>query len=1192
MLLGKFRGDFVGALSFKEEAAYANPDLSLRGAINSQYSEVPRLHELDPTSTQAVSIDLAQRRDPKGAVGYTHEFVSLEYMSAISAQFASWFREYLTVANVALKAETDLSSGNYQLLDMELDVRYGDGHVAAFYAAVGDFNSSLLSYPASQPLSVAAVHDKVLASVQEYIDVLDQVGYSAGESATREVVGLGSLPQSGVPVAFLSSNTVDRLYRAPWARILRVPRARDLVERQLMSRLDLLNASATNMDEADFVTITEGDDTFVVPVDQTFDELTTAIDARGVLSHTDYYTDSAKQAGSAWLGQFHTKGELVAEILEGNFDILGGGSQCIALSPLAQVGNNAIIAPRSLDTPMDTGPLSSYNTIVDHIAADPKQFNWIHGSNDVHGLGANSTAGSALLDPTQGAYLPNGILYCGVLGEATAIDWVRILRALKLNYPIEAKTLLTKTGRSKKTLPKGAPTVASSDSLLSEAIANGQRDGYLNFPMMAFNTSRKARTEQEGPFFAASGEALSTYAGGASSFIVSQYNGWDRSDSSAGKFVLDPQGNQIDFTGSIPARFSGEWDAGRFASWQPDLISESLATGPGSIEERIAENLLSYPGIKGTGRTFTPRYIPNSPNTLQTLTGNYISEYVIAAADVEEMTAISPYNTLYNSATHKTGMYTGGVALESIHPTRGFMRGFANYHSEDPYNNVSGDPVIPRLVCNRTYLQNANQGTVNVHIDGTPTPYFQRASVYNYKVAQDASLTGASAAAPDCKTWLWDPTRAQIVGNAWHRWAGHLMAGALPHPYVPMAIAAFPAAAELGDLTKLGTLASRPCSYYVHVDDARAAAVTSPDATQAVSLAGLGSGTDRSKSTKCTSAEVSGMSSVSFCLPVNGSASNNALVGDLTANKLTKKLWNMTSDPMTKSMVSGDVSGNLTALPIQDMVFPVVNGCSRKGTLTTTGHTLQSGWSTATPVLHAGVKKVIAQAQTLFPAYDSIANNHSNNGVVVTTASGSEANMNVRYEGEVLVPIKTTQAGAGPRPAANLIIDGKGFNFADDIITHTVMDGLGWLKSLYNADGGVIMNSFQNAWPVSGNANGAITEVELPNLGHNYSTMVGDITDEHYDALGVARNYELNGSHDDWFRKGAVLTGRHARLRAKTLVNPWVRPIGKAGIFNLQYMTDGVLPNYLSLGKSMLTDGRAYQAGLINSTFLEAHMAN
>jgi len=1171
VLLGVHRGDFAGALSFKEAAAFANPDASLRGALNPAYNEVPRLVELDPTSPMALSIDIASRRNPKGGVGYTHEFRSLEYMSAISAQFASWYREYLTIYEMAKKAEAALSSGNYQLLDMELDIRYGEGHVAAYYAAVGDFSSSLIAYPISQPLSVEAVHRKVLTGLATFLDILDQVGYSEGESSAARVYGLGSLPQSGIQTAFLSSNTVDRLYRSPWARLLAVPRARDLMRRQFESRLDLLAATDTNVNG--MVSITEGDDTFIFPNNSSWELLMMSIDQEGPLTNASYIDVDVDQRVNHWLGQMHTKGELTAQILEGNIDIAAGGGLSVCLGPLDDSPGFPVVENRTADTPYDTGALSSYNSIN----YGPDRFNWISGTEDISVLGS-AAATECVLDGSSPSTLPNGLLYLGVCGEATALDWIRILRQLKLKYPLESKLLLERTGRSKKTLPIGVPTVASSDSLIAEMVSNGQRDGYLDFSMMAFNTSREARNEQEGPLFSASTNMWGVTEGGVSSYTLSGLNGWDRLDTSQGKFIIDPYGNQMDITAPIPSRFTGEWDAGRFSVWQPDMISESISTGSGSLVNQIAENLLAYPGVRSSAGVYQPRYIGDTAQAT-------VDHLLVTADDSDDMIA-DPHWTSFGDTQFGTPGYEDELSLESLHPTRGFMRGLANYVSADPYRSVEMAPYLPRLVCDRTHLYDHTQTAVN----GSTAVLNQHREMARLSLP---SLLVEDA--PNGASWHWDPTRAQIVGRAWHRWAGHMMMGALPHPYVAQPIAAFPASAELADLAALGTMASRPCGYFQVVDRAgNLPTLNAPESTQSV-VVETSSNWYSKLDPRILNVHSNDMDAYlnTLLVPVNGSSAYDAVIGDAIADKTLKAVLNAGAGAVTLDNDPADplfdTASNMDRMPLYDMYHPIVNGCQRKKVGVSTGATLESGWFVALPL--PNTTRVVAEG-TILPLSMQMgtANPGPNAGDIdVLTSTDVPSHLVSRTEGEIIVPIHAT-GSSRPKTMGNLIITGKGFNFTEDLTSHQLMDGLGWLKAQYNADGSLIMNNYKNTWPVSGLANGSITEIELPALGHNFVPVAE--TDEWYNSIGVGRNYELRGSHDDWFRKGAVLTGRHARLRQKTLVNPWVRGAGAAGIFNLQYDSSAVLPEYLIYNAMLRKDGEQYQKGLENSLFLEVHQAN
>lgn len=1133
VVAGTTRGEFEGQLSFMDAAGATNPDASLRGPLNSGYTEMHRLWELDPTSPLATSIRSSYIRTPTSSTGYTSEFTALEYIAAISAQFASWLREYLVIYELAKKAEMALAGGSYQVLDEELDLRYGEGHVAAYYAAVGDFNSSLIAYPATQPLSVEAVHSKVMAALQQYAQVLDNQGYTVAEDYIKQYYGLGSIPTSGVPVAFLSSNTVDRLYRSPWARLLKIERARDLLMPQLMERYELAASAASG----GYVGITEGDDVTLLPAGLTETQILEALDG---VDSVDYSN------GSFWTNQFFTKGSVVGRILDGSINLLAGhNDMCVMTAPLDPVSE--LVDHSFLP---DTGPLSSYNSLNDVATA----YNFIHGSTMIRD--GRSIAGGAISGDDM--FCPNGIMYLGVCGEASAVDWIRILKSLDLYLPTMTKTLLDITGRSKRTFPTGTPTVSSSDALIAELSANGQRDGFINMPMMAFNTGRSARDEQEGPIFAGSTDDNlgGAEAGSQSTYGMWGLNGWDRTDTSEGKYLLDTYGQEFNLNVGIPARFTGEWDAGRYSVWQTDLITESIAAGASTVDVRIAENLLSLPGVR-SGRTgFSPRSSPNASSFYSVL-GNMDDEVDFiygGPGSVRENLTLQMH----------AGDYNGTTAFESFHPTRGFMRGLATYVSPQIHSSV-----IPPAGGNAAAVDDTSPRFPLASSAHVPTA----SGLRQYSGARK-TLAGYNAGgiAPHGNTWMWDPTRATILGNSWFRWAGHQMTGALPHPYCPHPVATFTSAAHLSDLIALGSMAESPTGYYV-VGGIGSNASGSSDLTQQV-LFGQGA-SDLDDGEHVTNHERN--RNIDLVVPSGRSLSNAAVLGESVTSALSLEL---------NAKPNGDPINHLShtlGLPAIDLMLPVVNGCSRKNFCHSTGHSLNNMYDL--PGTALGARRSNPAALTgLVGTGVGITSYYGN----LHTRAGVNSFLLANYEGEVLTPC-AIGAWNAQRLTASVVIDGVGFNFTQDLMSHSVLDAPGWMKSVFTDSVSPMRNRATNVWP-SLNGTGGLDTVEAPHVGINH--IAGGLSPNLLATSGIGQDAFTTVADNDWFRKGPALSGRHARMRKRTLANPWVRGVGEAGILNLQYSSEALGPIFDTVHRKARDLGASFQRGLTNAKFLELHQAN
>lgn len=566
VIAGRSYGESNSSLSFENFAIDDNPDASPRGYNNPAYQVVPHLTSVDPTSYLALSSEAAFRRNPVGTVGYTHDHVAMEYLTHISSMFARWLADYMVLYAAASAQQKLIDQGQFQRLDQIREARYGDNHVSDYLAAVGRLTDGNISFPGSKTLDVDIIHARVMTALSENIGILDNMGYTVGETFARKTIGMGTMPRTGVNTKVVAPSTYDKLICHRWKRLLPLPRAREILRPMFEERISILLSDAVP-DSDGFVKLVEGHDELILPVYQadgetphTFDTLCALIDARPTLTSASYRV-SGDLFTESWLNQFYTKGELVEGLLTGTIDPLEHQS---ILSVLL---SNPILDPTTVDDPANpglndriilgpvtgsTGHMSSYNLILQDRVSP------ITGSIDVY---ANGSYGVEFLEDGEFFFvplangqltssLPSGILEIGSCGEATAISWINILRHLNLNYPQRVKQLLRISGRAKRSLPSSANKISAFDQLLAEALANGQRDGYINSPSLAFNATRLTRREQEGPIFA--GTLYSDDSTGqkpVESYMASNLNGWDRTDSSDGRYVIDTNGTVINIDG-------------------------------------------------------------------------------------------------------------------------------------------------------------------------------------------------------------------------------------------------------------------------------------------------------------------------------------------------------------------------------------------------------------------------------------------------------------------------------------------------------------------------------------------------------------------------------------------------------------------------------------------------------------------
>jgi hypothetical protein len=1159
VVAGVNNGEYANSLSFADSVITNNPDGAPRGYANANYTVCPRMEQIDPTSALAISSRAAHRRNPVGTVGYTHHHVAIETLSHISSMFAKWVTEFNVLYANASLAQQAINAGSYTRLDSVREARYTDGDVEAFLAAVGPLNDGNISYPASQTIDVDVIYSRVMTQLQSEISILDNLGFSVGEADARRSIGLSTIPKTGQNVCVLSAACYDTLFSAPWRRLLTIPRARDMVREQFTQRLEaaLPNIVGDFNVERPYVSITEGDDVLFIPthlpmndtgVPITFDSLCAAIDARNTLSmtgqimpegNTDVSQTNSGRYGTApdggfedsWLNQFYDKGDLVEAILTGQLSVLDPGLMTVLLSCPIQDPN----APaETILGPVDntTGALGSYNEITSLV--EP-----ISGSIDVI---SSTVARFTGLDNSMVMHsLPNGLLYIGSCAFAKATSWIRILRELRLNYPQEVKLLMERTGRAKKTLATTPNRLASMDSLLAEVISSGQRDGYINMPALAFNVTRLTRAEQEGPVFA--GGQYSAANPGAISVtpqMASECNGWDRVDGSDGRYIITPDGTTVNFEHGTPSRFTGEWDAGRTATWAPDFVADSIALGSGSVEVEVTKNLLSYPYAPIANAGIAPRYVPGSAG-LPLAAEEGDTKWDI----LETVTTVEDYCTILHDQLGEFEGYMEGIVNESYHLTRGFLRGYASILPDSPDYLLNPGNYSPRERGSLDALGRHPAPAQSTGVNGIQTWLagdFAEATA-PYHAYQAAALTAAPVS-----QWFWDPVRTQAVGRSWHRWAGVMFENILPHPYLPHPVAVPTAYCRLSDLVGLEAPNETNVGAFVTTGD-----VSSGFAA----MGGIGVGMDLAAVRGDASSRDQGCEQ--GLLPGNPSTMWKAHMSNLVANDITVTAGsNLTGDPGWDVQLG--VPDTATVLPVNEMMCLIVNGCARS----------PSGKSIQTTVLR----------------------NLHDAGTSAIAASGLVGNpIPCTFEGETVTAVQNFNGALTPNIGNNqLIVGGKGLLFEGDLYTPNFLDQMAWLVMTYSGEESLIFSHFSGYWAPWDDEHGFIS-VFSPQVGANYFPNNAPEAQGNVLKPGVTQT-GVNLVKNDWFRKIEDLPAKHARMRSGSLANPWVRGISEAGIAHLRYDNSQLGPIFAAIDRAILDLGRQLQSGLTNSLFLEIQMAN
>lgn len=1144
LVSGVNNGEYTNSLSFADARISADPDLAPRGYANPGYTVVPRAEQIDPTSVLAMSSRSAHRRNPVGTVGYTHHHVALEHLSHISSMFAKWITEFNVLYANASLAQQAVNSGSYTRLDSVREARYTDGDIEMFLAAVGRLDDGNISYPASQTIDVDVIYSRVMTQLSHEIGILDNLGFGVGESAARKYIGIGSIPKTGQNVCVLSAGTYDKLCSSPWKRILTIPRARDMVRVQFEERLDAALGEEAGFDaNHPYVTITEGDDVLYVPTHlfgarTTWESLVDMIDSRNPLTSgtaqlasagSDFASEnSGKYACTAggdfndsWLNQFYDMGDLVETVFadSSNFNVLTENLTCLLLSPPITDPTQPTETILS-EVVGSTGALGSYNLIDNNVGL-------ITGGIDVIRNGVGFTG----LDSSFSTHcLPNGLMYIGACGEAKATSWIRILRTLRLNFPQEVKLLLQKTGRAKKTLATTPNRIASMDSLLAEVVSNGQRDGYMNVPALAFNVSRLTRDEQEGPLFAGSTMGIANPGTvSATPIVATGANQWDRNDEADGRYIVTPDGSTINFEYATPSRFTGTWDAGRFAVWAPDFVSDSIAMGSGNAEVEITRNLLSYPHAITGDSTVAPRYVPGSRG-LPALAG--VDD--VWSAMVAQSTDLRSYHIMVWSKFDEFEGYGEGIALESYNLSRGFVRGLANVSPNDN-NRIGTGAEGPRNADSQAAITGLGRLPLGLSvINGIQT--YTAADQMHASVPYSSYGIG-DLQAPPVGQWFWDPTRTQCTGTSWHRWAGQLMDGLLPHPYLPHPIAVSTAFCRLADLA----VREEPNECNVNVFS------NGLPSTQYASMGGASMNYDLSNMSQLLKQGVApGVVAMNPSTSWKSHVSSH--VSEDIVNQPEAHDWTLTGAPAPDTA---------EVIPAFELCSLIANGCSR------------------VPINRAASHAVLR-----------------NRG---DTAAGSMAApsyvgqpLPTQLEGETLTPMANTNGSNLPtRAKSNLIIGGKGLLFEGDLYTQSFLDPMAWLVGTYSGEESMIFSQFSAYWAPYSDAIGW-SSVFAPLVGANFNATASQTACLKPATTATGVNLVKN----DWFRKGTVLPAKHARMRSGSIVNPWIRGSDGAGIAHLRYDNSQLGPIFAALDRAILEQGRVLQTGLENSLFLEIQVAN
>jgi len=1117
-----------GQLSFMDNVAFEDPDGAVRGVANPAYLALPTLMDLDPTCVMATAKDAANRRNPAGSVGYTYHHRNMEYISAISSQFMTWWYEFCTITQIALAAEAAYKADRPRLGSTR-EARYGDGDIEAFLLAVGEITGGVLSYPVGKQIDVMTIFNNVLNAVGPLLGVLDDEGAKLGEFAAQRHLGIGTMPQSGNSIAFLSSATINALYRAPWKRMLTNTRARTEMRPQFESRIEAVEISGVAGDG--ILAIAEADDLIFLPdtadVGETLiDTIFNQADARPLL------TDALYAAGrdQEWTDQLYTVGDLVTSIfVTQTVDPIATSRVCTLLgAPGVDPPAGASGARDYFPTVAGTGALGSLNFIDDTVT------NYISGTtdfylNDIGGVGWETNEGYTDI------HLPNGVLYLGSCANATAINWIEILRWLDSAYSTETRLLLDRTGRAKLSLPMpNKAKIASTDALLAGMAYHGQRDGYLTPINPSFNVERKSRPENDGPaLYSTASGALGTQV--TSPTLGVGWNNWDRIDNSDGIHLVNYQGGTLDVPETF-SRFVGQWNGGRISNWVPWNIPSALAMGsgtsPGGI---IGSNLLSLPMFDAA----TP--------ILPMPTGVDYAEIITGISDQTDL------SDLYVPGAANADQ--GACQWENQHPTRGFMRGLAMITPIAEGNMVRSDDQQDR------YRLNVTAGSA-VAAGGTITTYSMAENPHGLSDELGDMTTSC--------THFFDPASSKIVGDAWYRWAGHSFTDVLPDPYAARPFAIPTSSMTLSDIN---TLSDGLTERTIH-----AAIVTSTDPTPTLTT-GLGGSVgiwqfdiNNPLGTPPLFADGEGRlesdkgSGIGF-FPMGAAIAAPSMLAGLV-NVLRNppgghaQLGSYEDTAPTLALDMDTIAG---ALPTFEANMSVMNGCAR---------------NTVNRV------SCVAYNQTNGISSGSISSPESWVGGGFNPA----IELPTRYQGEnnVLVGNEHTLSMV-------TLVDGIGLLPDTDLMSYYLFDSLAWLANVYqigdvqlanstllDSVGSFVLTPFAEAYSGRIGHSSQITNDAIEALGSGMTGM----------SLLKVPVPGFTTVPNPWFSALNLLTNRRARARTTVLSHPWVRGESGPGCVTTRFELGEVTDHYTRVRGLLRSIGTNLSSGLDNSLFLEIQIAN
>jgi len=523
--------------------------------------------------------ELAEADIPLAPVGYTHSRRALDYNLMVSAEFGTWWKEYITLAELA-KAEI----GETSQLSVEYSVTNGKGAYEAFILATGELTQFPFHLPTVRMPQVDEIVNAVSAAFVD-LGVLDHIGFNLGFADSK--VGMTTHPATGQAVCLLDTETITHLFSHPWRRAMTTPSIEDSFRYSFDQRASVWDASSSGIDNATngkFGHIMEGGAVTPFP---------SATWKENVMYGETSFTWDQANTEYVMTAPVTTVGGTDYERLFPPFDgdyvrafLRGGGvdhAQRASMTSLPYrngVNHTEFTDFSETDTSGTASNVDNCLNILTGFGIN-RHFGKYMDSNFTDGNDATQKLGSNF-----GSAMPR----LHTCGRATALEWLEILNYVRSFTSSVVYTLNDVTGRTKTSLPTGRTVITHTPgATYGSLLHNSMRDGFIHSLTPAFNlVSKLTLDSQNGPLFL----TKELFAGLSSQPFVIAASRWGRWDS-ATNTVRTLSGNSQNLT-MLDPMVVGETMSGTLNVYLPPGIAETDVTR-GDPSGMVYSDLLSMP---------------------------------------------------------------------------------------------------------------------------------------------------------------------------------------------------------------------------------------------------------------------------------------------------------------------------------------------------------------------------------------------------------------------------------------------------------------------------------------------------------------------------------------------------------------------------------------------------------------------